>query len=87
MQDTHWKHKRVVVTGGASFIGSHLVDRLVDLDAKVLDVIGWKPRKIVFDTSKPVAVATRALDITRAKTLLNWEPKISLEEGLQKTVK
>ena len=86
MQDTHWKHKRVVVTGGASFIGSHLVYRLVDLDAKVLDVIGWKPRKIVFDTSKPVAVATRALDITRAKTLLNWEPKISLEEGLQKTV-
>jgi nucleoside-diphosphate-sugar epimerase len=27
--------KNVVVTGGASFIGSHLVDRLVELDARV----------------------------------------------------
>jgi UDP-glucose 4-epimerase len=30
-----WKQKRVLVTGGASFIGSHLVDRLVGLGAKV----------------------------------------------------
>jgi nucleoside-diphosphate-sugar epimerase len=28
-----WTDKRVLVTGGASFIGSHLVDRLVDLGA------------------------------------------------------
>ena len=28
----------------------------------------------------------RQPDITRARTLLNWEPKVGLEEGLQKTV-
>jgi dTDP-glucose 4,6-dehydratase len=28
----------------------------------------------------------RQPDITRARTLLNWEPKVDLEEGLQKTV-
>jgi nucleoside-diphosphate-sugar epimerase len=28
----------------------------------------------------------RQPDITRARTLLGWEPKIGLEEGLQKTV-
>ena len=28
----------------------------------------------------------RRPDITRAKTLLGWEPKIGLEEGLQKTI-
>lgn len=44
------------------------------------------PKKIVFDTSKPVGVAPRSLDITKAKKLLNWEPKISLKEGLQKTI-
>ena len=31
----NWQEKKVVVTGGASFIGSHLVDRLVDLGAAV----------------------------------------------------
>jgi nucleoside-diphosphate-sugar epimerase len=28
----------------------------------------------------------RRPDITRARTLLNWEPKVELEEGLLKTV-
>jgi len=30
-----WNHKSVLVTGGASFIGSHLVDKLVALGAQV----------------------------------------------------
>ncbi len=30
-----WQGKRVLVTGGASFIGSHLVDRLIEADARV----------------------------------------------------
>ena len=28
----------------------------------------------------------RQPDITRAETLLGWEPKVSLEEGLQRTI-
>ena len=30
-----WKNKNIIVTGGASFIGSHLVDKLVRLGSKV----------------------------------------------------
>lgn len=34
-KDFDWKKKRILVTGGASFIGSHLVDKLVLLGANV----------------------------------------------------
>ncbi len=30
-----WQNRHVLVTGGASFIGSHLVDTLVERGAKV----------------------------------------------------
>jgi len=30
-----WPNRRVLVTGGASFIGSHLTDALVEREAKV----------------------------------------------------
>ncbi|MGH9689626.1 MAG: NAD-dependent epimerase/dehydratase family protein [Candidatus Acidiferrales bacterium] len=35
MEAAIWKDKKVLVTGGASFIGSHLVDALVEREARV----------------------------------------------------
>lgn len=35
-KDFDWKKKKILVTGGASFIGSHLVDKLVLLGASVI---------------------------------------------------
>ena len=35
MESKFWIEKSVLVTGGASFIGSHLVDQLVSLGAQV----------------------------------------------------
>jgi len=60
--------------------------KIRDVAFKVLEIVGYKPNHIIFDTSKPEGVKSRALDNSRAKRLLGWEPKVSLEEGLQRTV-
>lgn len=35
MNNAFWKNKKILVTGGASFIGSHLVDALVSINSRV----------------------------------------------------
>jgi nucleoside-diphosphate-sugar epimerase len=60
-----------------------LIDELADL---VIDISG---KKIVkkHDLSKPVGVRSRNADLTLLKKNLGWEPKISYQEGLEKTYK
>jgi len=52
----------------------------------VFEIVGWRPKRIKHDLSKPQGVASRAADLTRAKRLLQWKPKVSYEEGFRKTV-
>lgn len=59
--------------------------KLKDVASIIFDIMDFHP-KVVFDASKPIGVVSRALDITRAKKLLGWEPKVSLEEGLRRTI-
>jgi nucleoside-diphosphate-sugar epimerase len=42
--------------------------------------------QIVWDTSKPMGVSVRKSDMTKATQVLGWKPKISLEEGLKRTI-
>jgi UDP-glucose 4-epimerase len=67
-------------------IGTHKHIKIKDIGEKIFDIIGWKPNEIFFDTSKPIGVFSRAADITNTKKLLQWEPKVSIEEGIRKTV-
>jgi nucleoside-diphosphate-sugar epimerase len=52
----------------------------------VFDLVGWKPRRIERDLSKPQGVASRAADLTRARQVLDWEPRVSYREGFKKTI-
>jgi UDP-glucuronate decarboxylase len=52
----------------------------------ILNASGHRPDKLVFDKSKPEGPFSRALDISLAKKLLDWEPKIDLKDGLTMTV-
>lgn len=54
--------------------------------ADLIKEIGKYSASINWDTSKPNGQPRRSLDITRAKNILGWEPKISLEESIRKSI-
>jgi UDP-glucose 4-epimerase len=51
----------------------------------VFDIVGWRPKVVKHDLSKPQGVASRAADLTRARRLLGWEPRTSYKDGFKKT--
>jgi len=51
----------------------------------IFDIVGWRPKKIVFDTTKPEGVKTRALSIEKARSL-GWNPECTFDKGLKKTI-
>ncbi|MEM2135864.1 MAG: NAD-dependent epimerase/dehydratase family protein [Candidatus Jordarchaeaceae archaeon] len=51
----------------------------------IFDIVGWRPKKIIHDLSKPEGVASRAADLTRARKIIG-EPKVSYREGFKKTI-
>lgn len=59
------------------------INRAVEV---IFEIMGWKPKKIRHDLSKPEGVASRAADLTRARKILVWEPKVSYIEGFKKTI-
>lgn len=54
---------------------------------KMIIGISKKNISIMYDTSKPNIPTELSLDYTKAKELLGWEPNISLEEGISKTIR
>lgn len=52
----------------------------------IFDIVGWRPKQIKHDLSKPEGVASRAADLTNARSILRWEPKVSYQEGFKRTI-
>ncbi len=57
----------------------------INLLVKIILKIADKKIKVKHDLSKPQGVRGRNSDNTLIKEILNWEPQISLEDGLSKT--
>jgi UDP-glucuronate decarboxylase len=75
---------------GEDFIGPVNVGNpdeltMLKLAQKVIELTGTKS-KIVYQPLPADDPMQRNPDITLAKKVLNWEPKINLEEGLIKTI-
>jgi len=64
-------------------------DRLVTIDelADMIIKISGKQITKKYDPTAPQGVRGRNADLTLVKKILNWEPKTTLEKGLEKTYK
>ncbi len=65
-------------------IGSGEAVSISTIAKKAVELSG-KDIKIAYDPAQPVGPLSRTGDITRARALLNWQPKVSLDEGLRRT--
>jgi nucleoside-diphosphate-sugar epimerase len=52
----------------------------------VFDIVGWRPKRIKCDLSKPQGVASRAANLTKALKVLEWAPQVSYKEGFKRTI-
>jgi nucleoside-diphosphate-sugar epimerase len=67
----------VNIGSGQAVPVKRLVERIIAISEKEIEPL--------YDSAKPVGPLSRTADISRAKALLGWEPKVPLEEGLQRT--
>jgi len=69
-------------TGGILNIGSGSLISIGELAALVKKITGYKGA-IVYDSGKPDGAPIRQLDCTKLQSVVDWRPKISLEDGIQ----
>jgi len=66
-------------------IGTEEEIKIKDLVNLIIELSGKRP-KVIFDTSKPTGQPRRNAYIIKARKLIGYEPKVSLKEGLKKTI-
>jgi dTDP-glucose 4,6-dehydratase len=66
-------------------IGNPYEMTLLDLAKRILRLTG-SPSRLVFQPLPQDDPRVRQPDITRARTLLGWEPRVDVDEGLGKTI-
>jgi nucleoside-diphosphate-sugar epimerase len=72
------------LTGEIINLGKPEEYKIFDLANKIKKLVGSKS-KIVFEPPLPDDPEQRRPDISKAKKLLKWQPKVSVDEGLRKT--
>lgn len=70
--------------GSTINLGSGSEVSIAVLAETIAKTVGWSGR-LTFDATKPDGQPRRLLDITKARKLLGWTPKVGLREGLLKT--
>lgn len=66
-------------------LGGGMEITIKDLVARIADACEYEGR-VTWDTTKPDGQPRRSLDVSRARSLLRWEPKQDFDAGLKATV-
>lgn len=67
-------------------IGSGKEYKIKDIVKTILNLTNNKDVNIEFDNTKPTTIPVRKVNVDKAKKLLGFEMKISLEDGLKETI-
>ena len=67
-------------------IGSGKEYKIKDIVKTILNLTDNRDVKIEFDNTKPTTIPVRKVNVDKAKKLLGFEMKISLEDGLKETI-
>jgi len=67
-------------------LGTSIRYTMVESVNLIFDNLVRQRSKLNFDKSRKEGVKTRALDIKKAKKLLNWQPKYTFKKGLKQTI-
>lgn len=68
-------------------VGAGRACTIRDIVEIILAATGHRDARVIFDHTKPVTIPFRLLNIDKARTLLGFEPEVSLEQGLNDTVR
>lgn len=66
-------------------IGSGVKTTVGDVVKLALKYSGHTTKRIVYSPSKPCTINYRQIDCSKARNILGWEPRFSLEEGIKIT--
>lgn len=67
-------------------LGPNICTSIKEIAEKIVNISG-KDIKIKYDLSKPEGDKARAADYSKAKNILGWEPKVTLDDGLSEMYK
>jgi dTDP-glucose 4,6-dehydratase len=84
LTDGIWRLMNANVTGPVNIGNPHEMT-LLELAKHIIQLAG-SPSEIVFGPLPEDDPKRRQPDITRARTLLGWEPRVDTEEGLRRTI-
>ena len=67
-------------------IGSGRVTTVGEVAKLALRFAGHSPARLVYDSDSPTTTAHLQLDCTKARNVLGWQPEVTPQEGIRRTV-